>query len=67
LLTLRFGKKRSAQETQLTSNVLSNLLSNARKFTRPRAEARIEFVCERRAGREECFVRDNGVGFDPKF
>ena len=51
-------------DSALLDIVLTNLLDNAVKFTRPRAEARIEF------GKTDCdsesafFVRDNGVGFD---
>lgn len=45
--------------------VLVNLISNALKFTRPRAEAQIEIGCLPGTGSEhEIFVRDNGVGFD---
>ncbi|MFA6310151.1 MAG: ATP-binding protein [Sterolibacterium sp.] len=48
--------------------VLVNLLSNALKFTRQRAQAEIEIGCE--AGHEGeivVFVRDNGVGFDMRY
>jgi light-regulated signal transduction histidine kinase (bacteriophytochrome) len=41
-----------------------NLLSNALKFTRPRAEAEIEVGAAERGGEVVVFVRDNGVGFD---
>jgi PAS domain S-box-containing protein len=51
----------------LMKQVLTNLLSNAVKFTRPREEAVIEVGARRRKGREEVFVRDNGVGFSMKF
>jgi signal transduction histidine kinase len=45
--------------------VMQNLLNNAWKFTRNTPAARIEFGA-RRAGKVlECWVRDNGVGFDP--
>lgn len=43
------------------------LLSNAVKFTRPRAEARIEIGCESTPTEHIIFVRDNGVGFDLKY
>jgi PAS domain S-box-containing protein len=47
--------------------VFSNLLSNAAKFTRTRENAVIEVgECESR-GAPAYFVRDNGVGFDPKY
>jgi light-regulated signal transduction histidine kinase (bacteriophytochrome) len=48
----------------LLRNLLSNLLSNAWKFTRGRDEARIE-VGINDAG--EFFVRDNGAGFDQAY
>lgn len=41
-----------------------NLVSNAIKYTRPRALAEIE-IAGRTEGREEVYwVKDNGVGFD---
>ena len=47
---------------------LVNLISNAVKFTRTRAQAEIEIGCTD-AGPDEfvVFVRDNGVGFDMKY
>ena len=48
--------------------VLVNLISNATKFTRARAQAEIEIGCA--DGNEDdlvIFVRDNGVGFDMKY
>lgn len=48
--------------------VFANLLGNAVKYTRPRDPAQIEVGC---AGEENgqaiLFVRDNGVGFDPRY
>ena len=47
---------------------LLNLISNAVKFTRTRAQAEIEIGC---MGQEKdqlvLFVRDNGIGFDMKY
>ena len=48
--------------------VLVNLISNAVKFTAARAEARIEIDCAPGGqGETVIFIRDNGVGFDPKY
>jgi PAS domain S-box-containing protein len=45
--------------------VLTNLLSNALKFTRPRQQAEIEIGCVPDQKEEVVvFVRDNGVGFN---
>jgi len=46
---------------------VGNLLSNALKYTRPRAEAVIEIGGEERAGETVYFVRDNGIGFDMRY
>ncbi|MDQ4136936.1 MAG: GAF domain-containing protein [Pseudomonadota bacterium] len=43
---------------------IENLVSNALKYTRSRAEAVIEIGCERNGSEVVFFVRDNGVGFD---
>jgi signal transduction histidine kinase len=47
--------------------VLNNLVSNAVKFTRPRKEAVIEIGSYTEEDGVVVFVRDNGVGFDPKY
>jgi light-regulated signal transduction histidine kinase (bacteriophytochrome) len=47
--------------------VFVNLISNAVKFTRPRPKADIEIGCIPEEGEFIFFVRDNGVGFDPKY
>jgi light-regulated signal transduction histidine kinase (bacteriophytochrome) len=48
--------------------VLTNLISNALKFTRPRQEAKIEIGCRLDSKSEvTIFVRDNGVGFDMNY
>jgi PAS domain S-box-containing protein len=48
--------------------VLANLISNAVKFTGNRAVAIIEIGCTPGGGGETIiFIRDNGVGFDPKY
>ncbi|MFT3829497.1 MAG: ATP-binding protein [Opitutaceae bacterium] len=53
----------------LLRQVFANLLSNALKFTRDRRPAVIEIGATpgERSGEQIVFVRDNGVGFDPKY
>lgn len=51
-------------DARLLEIALTNLLDNAVKFTRPRAEARIEFSQSEDGGVPAFCVRDNGVGFD---
>jgi light-regulated signal transduction histidine kinase (bacteriophytochrome) len=46
--------------------VLVNLISNALKYTRSRARARVEVGCSHGDGEVVCYVRDNGVGFDAR-
>ncbi len=51
-------------DAPLLKQVWLNLLANALKFTRSRAQARIEAGSFARDGETVYFVRDNGVGFD---
>ena len=52
----------------LLRQVWSNLLSNALKYSAPRgAQAVIRIEGERHAGTTRYRVRDNGVGFDPRY
>jgi PAS domain S-box-containing protein len=44
--------------------ILENLLGNAWKYTAKRQVARIEFGMTEVDGKQACFVRDNGTGFD---
>ena len=54
-------------DPRLMKQVFMNLLSNALKYSRPRARVVIE-VGENMEGREHVvFVRDNGVGFDMQY
>jgi PAS domain S-box-containing protein len=47
---------------------LVNLIANAVKFTRTRAQAEIEIGCtDNKQNQVVVFVRDNGVGFDMKY
>ncbi|MGZ8585777.1 MAG: sensor histidine kinase [Actinomycetota bacterium] len=47
--------------------LLQNLLSNAWKFTASTPGARIEFGVRNDNGDRAFFVRDDGVGFDPRY
>lgn len=47
--------------------VFSNLLSNAVKFTRKQQAPSIQIDTQSSNGVPAFFVRDNGVGFDPKY
>ena len=51
-------------DARLLRIALSNLLSNAWKFTTKREEAHIEFGALQQQGKQVFYVRDNGVGFD---
>jgi len=51
----------------LLRQVLVNLVSNAFKFTRHRDVPLIEIGGQSDSGTNTYYVRDNGVGFDPKY
>lgn len=55
-------------DASLVRMVLSNLISNAVKYSRPKEEALIEIGhAHEYAGETVIFVRDNGVGFDMQY
>ena len=54
-------------DRQLLEICLRHLLANALKFTRGRSPARVEVGREEHQGRSALYVRDNGVGFDPRY
>jgi PAS domain S-box-containing protein len=51
----------------LLRQAIFNLLSNATKYTRNRAEARIELSVETKDKEHIFAIRDNGAGFDMKY
>ena len=56
----------SADRTLIRA-VLVNVISNAIKFTRPRAVGEIEIGSQGRQTESIIYVRDNGVGFDMQY
>ena len=54
-------------DPEMLRGLLSNLLSNAWKFSSKEAVAKIEFGADRDEGEMRYFVRDNGVGFDMRY
>ncbi|MEZ4523501.1 MAG: PAS domain S-box protein [Thermomicrobiales bacterium] len=51
-------------DARLLRVAIENLIGNAWKFTGEREVARIHFGCRTQDGVAECFVEDNGAGFD---
>ena len=47
--------------------VFQNLIGNAAKFMGDQAEPRIEIGAQQHDDEVTCFVRDNGIGIDPKY
>jgi PAS domain S-box-containing protein len=47
--------------------VITNLISNALKYTEPRKKTQIEFGCQQKKNEMICYIKDNGVGFDMKY
>lgn len=54
-------------DPRLFDVVLTNLLTNAWKFTGKCSNARIEFATQGDENPTVFFVRDNGAGFDPRY
>jgi signal transduction histidine kinase len=52
-------------DATLVRTLLTNLISNAIKYTREKRERRVEVRADKRNGLVVYSVRDNGIGFDP--
>ncbi|MCK9379558.1 MAG: DUF3365 domain-containing protein [Sulfuritalea sp.] len=68
MLRLELGDLPAARaDRAMIRQVLTNLISNAIKFTGPRAEAVIEIGGTADADENHYYIRDNGVGFDMQY
>jgi signal transduction histidine kinase len=54
-------------DKNLIGILLTNLLSNSIKFSKSQDLPKIEFGCLKEDGKDVCFLRDNGIGFDMKY
>jgi two-component system, sensor histidine kinase and response regulator len=54
-------------DAAMLRQVLASLIDNALKFSRTRARAEVEIGARREGTDFVFFVRDNGVGFDPRY
>ncbi len=54
-------------DRQRLVEILQNLLDNAAKFMGDQPEPRIEIGCTELDGKSIFFIKDNGIGIDPKY
>lgn len=57
----------SRADSNLIQQLVHNLLTNAVKYTNKKEIAHIEFGGQELDDRVEYYIRDNGIGFDPKY
>jgi len=65
--TIEFHDLCSVYGTKQLQQVIYNLLSNAIKYVDEGAKPLIQFSCEQEGEYCTLHVKDNGIGFDPKF
>jgi light-regulated signal transduction histidine kinase (bacteriophytochrome) len=54
-------------DATMLRQVFQNLIENACKFSAKQEHPRVEIEATRRGDMVECVIRDNGVGFDPRY
>jgi light-regulated signal transduction histidine kinase (bacteriophytochrome) len=54
-------------DAAMLKQVWQNLIGNALKYTRPRSEVRIDIGAMLSTAHVTYYIRDNGVGFDPRY
>jgi signal transduction histidine kinase len=54
-------------DRQRLTEILQNLIDNAAKFMGEQQDPKIEIGCKEQDGKSVFFVKDNGIGIDPKF
>ena len=54
-------------DRMMVRQALVNLIGNAVKYTRPKAEAEIELGSRSEGNENVYWIKDNGVGFDPRY
>jgi len=66
-VSLQPGLPEVRGDRQRLVEVLQNLIDNAAKFMGDQPVPRIEIGCQERDGKQGFFVKDNGIGVEPRF
>jgi len=66
-VSLQPGLPEVRGDRQRLVEVLQNLIDNAAKFMGDQPVPRIEIGCQERDGEQVFFVKDNGIGIEPRF
>jgi light-regulated signal transduction histidine kinase (bacteriophytochrome) len=54
-------------DVRMMRQLISNLLSNSLKYSKPSIPPAIEVTCEQKEGMLEIAFKDNGIGFDEQY